>query len=82
MQEDIPAILVATITVFVIAVAWLLLRRVPGIEDSQIRRVRYVEAEISDYDRALPKFAVGSILALFLGSVHLALTRLPPIMYG
>ncbi len=59
-------------------VAVLLVRVIPGAKIPP-RLPTYTDAEITAYDRSLPKYFLVAILALALGGLHAVVKDLPPV---
>ena len=62
----------------VMVVAFVVFRIIPGTRLPDARPT-YSEAEITAYDRALPKYLLAAIIALAVGGLHAVVKSLPPV---
>ena len=62
----------------VMVVAFVAFRVIPGTKLPPAHPT-YKEAEITAYDRSLPKYLLAAILALAVGGVHAVVKSLPPV---
>ena len=62
----------------VIVIAFVVYRAIPGAR-LQHESASYSEAEVTSYDRSLPKYFLAAIAALAIGGIHAAIKSLPPV---